>query len=132
VAPICVGGHVPGQVVAIWGLPRRAISTYVVFSEAGRGGKVDMKKSPKIAFVGSGAQGSGVAADLVRAGLDVTLIEQWPRHVEAIRAHDRTEITRIPALQAGQLRADPPNVALLLAVPDTDESSSASSRRQVR
>ncbi|MEU0493889.1 2-dehydropantoate 2-reductase [Mycobacterium sp. NPDC006124] len=62
-------------------------------------------KSPRIAFVGAGAQGSGVAADLARAGLDVTLIEQWPRHVDAIRSRgveihmpDRTEITRIPAL----------------------------------
>ncbi|MET0304383.1 MAG: 2-dehydropantoate 2-reductase N-terminal domain-containing protein [Microbacteriaceae bacterium] len=39
----------------------------------------------RIAFVGTGAQGAGIAADLVRAGLDVTFIEQWPAHVEAMR-----------------------------------------------
>jgi 2-dehydropantoate 2-reductase len=41
--------------------------------------------SPKIAFLGTGAQGSGIGADLIRAGLDVTFIEQWPAHVEAMR-----------------------------------------------
>ena len=40
----------------------------------------------RIAILGSGAQGSGVGADMVRAGLDVTFIEQWPAHVEAMRA----------------------------------------------
>ena len=39
----------------------------------------------RIAFVGTGAQGSGIGADLIRAGLDVTFIEQWPAHVEAMR-----------------------------------------------
>ena len=39
----------------------------------------------KIAVVGTGANGSSVAADLVGAGLDVTLIDQWPAHVEAMR-----------------------------------------------
>ena len=41
--------------------------------------------SPRIAFVGTGAQGAGIGADLTRAGLDVTFIEQWPAHVEAMR-----------------------------------------------
>ena len=41
--------------------------------------------SMRIAFLGTGAQGSGIGADLIRAGLDVTFIEQWPAHVEAIR-----------------------------------------------
>ncbi|AKS33845.1 ketopantoate reductase family protein [Mycolicibacterium goodii] len=39
----------------------------------------------KIAVLGSGANGASVGADLTRAGLDVTLIEQWPEHVEAMR-----------------------------------------------
>jgi 2-dehydropantoate 2-reductase len=43
--------------------------------------------SPKIAFLGTGAQGAGIGADLVRAGLDVTFIEQWPAHVDAMRAN---------------------------------------------
>lgn len=42
--------------------------------------------SAKIAVVGTGAQGAGIGADLIRAGLDVTFIEQWPAHVEAMRA----------------------------------------------
>ena len=43
--------------------------------------------SMKIAVLGTGAQGAGIGADLVNAGLDVTFIEQWPDHVEAIRRH---------------------------------------------
>ncbi|MEO5922062.1 MAG: 2-dehydropantoate 2-reductase N-terminal domain-containing protein [Pseudolysinimonas sp.] len=57
----------------------------------------------KIAFVGTGAQGSGIGADLIRAGLDVTFIEQWPAHVEAMRARGievrlplETVITPVP------------------------------------
>jgi 2-dehydropantoate 2-reductase len=40
----------------------------------------------KIAVLGTGANGSCIAASLVEAGLDVTLIDQWPAHVEAMRA----------------------------------------------
>lgn len=40
----------------------------------------------RIAVLGTGAQGAGIGADFVRAGLDVTFIEQWPAHVEAMRA----------------------------------------------
>lgn len=40
----------------------------------------------KIAVLGSGANGASIGADLTRDGLDVTLIEQWPAHVEAMRA----------------------------------------------
>lgn len=39
-----------------------------------------------IAVIGTGAIGSSVAADLARAGLDVTLIDQWPEHVAAMKA----------------------------------------------
>lgn len=41
----------------------------------------------KIAIVGTGANGAAIGADLTRAGLDVTFIEQWPAHVEAMRAN---------------------------------------------
>lgn len=58
----------------------------------------------KIAVVGTGANGAGIGADMARAGLDVTFIEQWPAHVEAIRERgievrmpDRTEVTAVPA-----------------------------------
>jgi 2-dehydropantoate 2-reductase len=40
----------------------------------------------RIAIVGTGANGAAIGADMVRAGLDVTFIEQWPAHVEAMRA----------------------------------------------
>jgi 2-dehydropantoate 2-reductase len=40
---------------------------------------------PSIAVVGSGANGSSIGADLITAGQDVTLVEQWPAHVEAMR-----------------------------------------------
>jgi len=43
--------------------------------------------TPKIAILGAGANGAAIGADMVRAGHDVTLIEQWPAHVEAMRAH---------------------------------------------
>jgi 2-dehydropantoate 2-reductase len=42
--------------------------------------------SRRVAVLGTGANGGSIAADLVRAGHDVTLIEQWPAHVEAMRA----------------------------------------------
>ena len=38
-----------------------------------------------IAIVGSGANGASIGADLLTAGVDVTLIEQWPAHVEVMR-----------------------------------------------
>lgn len=43
--------------------------------------------SKKIAILGSGANGTAIGVDLVRAGLDVKLIDQWPAHVEALRAN---------------------------------------------
>lgn len=39
----------------------------------------------KIAVLGTGANGSCIAADLIRSGHDVTMIDQWPAHIEAIR-----------------------------------------------
>ena len=46
--------------------------------------------SGKIAVVGSGANGTSIGVDLVRAGHDVTLIDQWPAHVEAMRKRGAT------------------------------------------
>ena len=43
--------------------------------------------SQKIAVFGTGANGSCIAASLVDAGVDVILIDQWPAHVEAMRAN---------------------------------------------
>lgn len=40
----------------------------------------------KIAVLGTGAIGGSIGADLTKAGHDVTLIDQWPAHVEAMKA----------------------------------------------
>ncbi len=44
-----------------------------------------MNAGPRVAVVGSGANGSAIGADLISAGVDVTLVEQWPEHVETMR-----------------------------------------------
>ena len=43
-------------------------------------------KDRKIAVLGAGAIGSSVAADLTQAGYDITVIDQWPAQVEAMKA----------------------------------------------
>ncbi|WP_440707932.1 ketopantoate reductase family protein [Herbiconiux sp. YIM B11900] len=47
----------------------------------------------RIAVLGAGANGASIGADLTRAGEDVLLIEQWPAHVEAMRAEGLRIIT---------------------------------------
>ncbi len=47
----------------------------------------------KIAVLATGANGSVISADLIRAGLDVTMIDMWPAHVEAMRANGLTITT---------------------------------------
>ena len=42
--------------------------------------------TPRIAVMGAGAVGGYVGGHLARLGHDVTLIDPWPEHVEAIRA----------------------------------------------
>jgi 2-dehydropantoate 2-reductase len=49
---------------------------------------------PRIAVLGTGANGATIAADLTRAGHDVLLIDQWPAHVEAMRAKGVTQVMR--------------------------------------
>ena len=52
--------------------------------------------SQRIAVVGAGAIGSYFGAHMVRAGLDVTLIDAWPENVEQVRRHGIkvSELTR--------------------------------------
>ncbi|WP_449282039.1 ketopantoate reductase family protein [Leucobacter sp.] len=81
--------------------------------------------SPRVAVLGTGANGSVIGADLADAGVDVTFIDQWPANVEAIREHGvrvqhghEGEIvtTRVPAYhlcQVAELR-EPFDVVLLL------------------
>ena len=59
----------------------------------------------RIAIVRAGANGAAFGADMVRAGLDVTFIDQWPDHVEAMKSTgiqvnmpEGTEITPVRAL----------------------------------
>jgi len=59
----------------------------------------------RIAVVGTGANGAAIAASMTRAGLDVTCIEQWPAHVDAMMRDGLTvnspsgqTVTRMAAL----------------------------------
>jgi 2-dehydropantoate 2-reductase len=70
----------------------------------------DKTRGPRIAFLGTGAQGASIGADFVLAGLDVTFIEQWPDHVMAIRENGitvnlptRTINAKVPALHLCQV-----------------------------
>lgn len=49
-----------------------------------------MNQTVKIAVVGTGANGASIGADMIEAGHDVTFIEQWPAHVEAMRENGLT------------------------------------------
>jgi 2-dehydropantoate 2-reductase len=44
----------------------------------------------KLAVMGVGAIGSNIGAYLTRAGTDVTLIDMWPAHVEAMQQRGLT------------------------------------------
>jgi 2-dehydropantoate 2-reductase len=83
----------------------------------------------KIAILGSGANGASIGADLTEAGLDVTLIDQWPAHVEAMRARgariempERTLETRVEArhlCEVAELREPFDLVSVLVKAYDT-------------
>ena len=64
----------------------------------------------RIAVIGTGANGASIGADFVRAGYDVTFIEQWPDHVEAMRTNgvtvnmpDETVVTPVNAIHLCQV-----------------------------
>ena len=66
----------------------------------------------RIALLGTGAIGSSVAADLAKSGRDVTIVDQWPAHVEAIKAHGLRVVmsdddfkVRVPARHLCELAA---------------------------
>ena len=60
------------------------------------------ERGPRIAFLGTGAQGASIAADFALAGLDVTFIDQWPDHIEA----DFGEGVRCPVIGLAALLAN--------------------------
>jgi len=82
-----------------------------------------------IAIVGTGANGASIGADLTLAGEDVVFIEQWPAHVEAMRANgvtitmpDRTVTTEVRTLhlcEVATLRERFDVVLLLVKAYDT-------------
>jgi 2-dehydropantoate 2-reductase len=88
-----------------------------------------MTASPRIAVLGTGANGAAIGADLIRAGHDVTFIEQWPAHVEAMRARGirvempgRTEVTPVHVrhlCEVAELRAPFDLVLLVVKAYDT-------------
>ena len=57
--------------------------TVAPFLHLQRGGSGVIKR---IGIIGAGAIGSVVGGCLTKAGRDVTLIDQWPEHIEAIKA----------------------------------------------
>lgn len=78
----------------------------------------------QIAVLGAGAIGGSVAADLVRAGHDVLLVDQWPAHVEAIKAEGLRvasaageERYRVRALHVCELSALAPQLELVFLAP---------------
>ncbi len=64
---------------------------YPLSRRAGEGGEGVQRKensmTKRIAFVGAGAIGGYIGANLTALGHDVTLIDAWPDHVEAMRAN---------------------------------------------
>ena len=83
----------------------------------------------KIAVLGTGANGGSIGADLTRAGLDVTFIEQWPEHVQAMREHglrvemsdgdERTDVNAIHLCQVAELRHQFDIVLVVMKAYDT-------------
>ena len=83
----------------------------------------------RVAVLGAGANGAIVAADLAEAGVDVTVIDQWPANVEAMRAHgirvqlgETVRATAVPAYhlcQVAELREPFDVVFLLVKAYDT-------------
>jgi 2-dehydropantoate 2-reductase len=83
----------------------------------------------RIAILGSGANGASIGADLTEAGLEVTLIDQWPAHVEAMRERGvriempgRTLETRVDArhlCEVAELREPFDLVLVLVKAYDT-------------
>ncbi|MGA1835385.1 2-dehydropantoate 2-reductase [Herbiconiux sp. 11R-BC] len=87
------------------------------------------KSALRIAVLGTGANGAAIGADLARAGLDVTFIDQWPANVEAIRRDGvrvemmgETTVTRVDILhlcEVATLRRPFDVVLLLVKAYDT-------------
>src|SRR5205807_8231381 len=82
----------------------------------------------RLGILGAGAIGCVVGGLLTKAGHDVTLIDQWPEHVEAMRRRglrltgtcgDHTIAVKAPHLHDAQSIAGPFDV-LFIAVKSSD------------
>ncbi|NYT82851.1 2-dehydropantoate 2-reductase [Alcaligenaceae bacterium] len=93
------------------------------------------KFSGRIAIVGAGAVGGFVGGKLAAAGYDVTLIDAWSEHVDAIRKHGLTIIEPdgecsipVPAMHADESPSLPPCsldiVFICVKLYDTDWATS--------
>ena len=82
----------------------------------------------RIGIVGAGAIGCVVGGMLTKAGRDVTLIDQWPEHVEAMRRHGLRlsgtcgdHVVRVKALHVHELQSvTTPFDAVFVAVKSYD------------
>lgn len=77
----------------------------------------------KIAVLGCGAIGGSVSADLTEAGLDVTVIDQWPEQVEKVRTDglvvtmtDRVVDVKLNALHIHELAEQVPKFDLAFII----------------
>ena len=80
-----------------------------------------MPQSKRSAIIGAGAIGGNVAGPLHLHGFDVTLIDQWPEHVQAVRAHGLKVVRQndqilahVPILQRCAQIAQPRRVGIQL------------------
>ena len=93
----------------------------------------------KIAVLGAGANGASIGADLTRAGEDVVLIEQWPAHVEAMRANgllvnmpdesQRTDVRTMHLCEVATLREKFDVVLMLMKAYDSRWAAQLDRRR---
>jgi 2-dehydropantoate 2-reductase len=95
-------------------------------------------RTPRIAFIGAGAMGSYIGGRIAQAGYDVTLVDGWREHVEAIRRDgiqlggtEGEAVVRVPALHFDEIErlADRPVDVAFIAVKSYDTAEAA---RRVR
>ena len=85
--------------------------------------------SKRIAIIGAGAVGSYTGGRMALAGHDVTLIDPWPAHVEAVRAHGlklsgmtpaETQTVHVKAMHIGDVqqiaRQQPVDIAFICTI----------------
>lgn len=83
----------------------------------------------KIAVLGCGAIGSSASADLIEAGYDVTVIDHWPAHVEAmkrnglhVRMKDREVKVPVRALHLCDLASANLHFDIVLLAPKSNDA----------